>query len=485
MRVHSDVSGVLLFTDDFYHGRYIENPNALENIKLTFQELENEGIILAPHWPLITYDKKEDLSNLEQKAKENRIMDILSIERAFDLSKDTLYTPYTRQDTIELLDNIREYLQGKDVNMKIVNATIPAILKYCNFYLDYPAETYNQNENKDETLIMIHDEPIRAHAASSLVLLTYHLPDEYHIELVKKLSLDNNSYVRGFLCKELSYLYEKNSKLAIDLAYRYYKDNKLVRFFLQPFLIHIFKRDKLLALDLFEKIVQQYGMNSSGTSYRNNLIVIIVSILVQAAILLNLNQYSNLLMKIISDSDYNEIIKKEIIFEMREERYLTNSNDVDKVLGYYEVLLKKSSLETIGNVDFFLLYRLIQNKKSLYPKIKPVLDIITTTIFPTIYGYGHIYHFQILSYLEEFCSDFPLDAMRYLNVFLNNNSFFLESFNAYQITDLIKKIFDTSRDYIEKDTEVKNIFIAILQRIKKDPRYNIEYILEFYKISSH
>jgi hypothetical protein len=484
LKEHDYVSGVILFTNDFFHGRYIENRYALASNSLSKQEIEDSGIIAKTHEPLITHDNKIDFPKLSKLEKENKLSEFFELEKKFDIDKDSPITPYSTSDTIELSESINDYLYESNPNKTVLKQAEDIIKKYCNYRNDYPFESYDDTKQSDELHMMFYDAPIRAYAAPCLILLTYHDPSTSNKELVKQMSQDANSYVRGFICRELHNLYMKTPELSLTIARRYYQDNKLVRFFLHPFLTHIYLKDPHTASDLFLRIIDQYGKDNRSHD-RNNLLTYIVPLIIHDSLSKNKHQeVADILNKILEGDNYNHLIKKELIFVMREDKFLLDSNKSSQILLYFEKLIQNSSKELIAEIDFFLLYNLVKNHISLYPKISNILKIISLTKFRETYGYDNLYHFQIIKYLQEFYSELKLDAVTYLYQLVDNNPFLLRPYHAYTIVDLVRSLYNDLRNDIETNPEIRSKFLAIINRIETNPHYDLTDVVRYFDEAS-
>jgi hypothetical protein len=109
--------------------------------------------------------------------------------------------------------------------------------------------------------------------------------------------------------------------------------------------------------------------------------------------LLNENEddYGELFNEILTDEEYSIPVKKEMISEMRNERFILNPKLLNRVIKNYMTLLNHNSFEIKANVDFFPLYTLVQKKVSLFPRIKNLIDIIARIKYPNpIIGYDNI-----------------------------------------------------------------------------------------------
>ena len=222
------------------------------------------------------------------------------------------------------------------------------------------------------------------------------------------------------------------------------------------------------------KLSNSYGNKTDIPDNGNNLLRYIIPIIVETAIIYKESNYFEVFEDIISNKDYPSSIKGEIITEMSKEKYITNPEVLDTVLDNYVMLLKNASITEIAEVDFFLLYSLIQLKTHLYSMIKPILEIVSNSEFPKTLGYDHTFHFKIIDYLKEFGNGFPLDAVTYIFNLLKKNPFLYESFYIYEVVEFFQKIFENNKSKMVREfTVISNNFLEIMQKIPSNPHYDI------------
>lgn len=94
------ISGVILFSSSFYNGKYVENPAASANVKVSKSALEKLGIIGVFAEPQLSKDKKITLSNFSDDEKIKVIKRILKLESTLILDDDKR----------SLLESIYEFL---------------------------------------------------------------------------------------------------------------------------------------------------------------------------------------------------------------------------------------------------------------------------------------------------------------------------------------------------------------------------------------
>jgi hypothetical protein len=470
-----DVSGVILFTRDIYLGRFIENPIASESIKK--EDFEKYDILSKREEPLITHDRKIDFGKLDSESKKNRIKEILEMESKFDLHKGTKFTHYASGDLEELFKELNEFLYEKEIEQELLDLIDVIIKKYCT--LKKNDENDHEAEERDDPIlgtkmIVGGSIPLRAYASTCQILYTRHRPTSRNITLCLSLAEDSNTYVRMDVCKVLNTLYEINPKHALDIAKRYCLDNKFVRFYLPIFLGYLTHKNKAEAINIFRIVIKEYGKKNLTGRGEDNLLLDVVSIVTKIALLCG-KDYYELFNEILSDEEYNISLKKEIISTMREERFILDPILSDRIIKNYMILLNHSSFEVKANVDFFPLYTLVQKKISLFPRISNLIDAITKIKYPNpIIGLDNTYHFEILQYLETFCSEFPQYASRFLISITDLNPFLLRSFHAHSIVRTLGILLDNIE--IEKDTKMN--LVCILKKIDSQIYREVEQILD-------
>jgi hypothetical protein len=184
------VSGVWLYTNNLYDGRYIENPGALKQIQLSEKKLIDVEILKPTnHRPYITYDKKIDFANLDFTEKTLRLNQILELEPNFDLRKDDFEHRYARSDLIELFENIILYLKEKELDHNMLIRIEQVIYKYIDYREDHESD-YKDSNIMFEEKVEVGTEPIRSVATSALSLLIRHVRKETHLTKIMKLSKD-------------------------------------------------------------------------------------------------------------------------------------------------------------------------------------------------------------------------------------------------------------------------------------------------------
>lgn len=470
-----EVSGVILFTRDIYLGRFIENPSASGSVKK--EDLEKYDILSKRQEPLITHDRKIDFGKLDPESRKNRIKEIIEMESKFDLNRDTRFTIYASGDLEELFKELNEFLYEKEIDEDLLDLIDVIIKKYCAL------KTNNENDHEAEErddpilgtkMILGGSIPLRAYASTCQILYSRHRPTSKNIALCLSLSEDSNTYVRMDVCKVLNTLYEINPKHALDIAKRYCLDNKYVRFYLPIFLGYLAHKNKAEAINIFRIVIKEYGKKNLTGQGDDTLLLEVVSIVTQIA-LLNGKDYDELFNEILTDEEYSISLKKEIISTMRNERFILDPTLSDRVIKNYMVLLNHSSFEVKANVDFFPLYTLVQKKVSLFPRISDLIDTIAKIKYPNpIIGLDNTYHFEILHYLETFCSEFPLDASRFLISVIDLNPFLPSSFYAHTIVRTLGILLDNTQ--IDKDTKMHLVYI--LKKIDGQIYREVDQILD-------
>ena len=200
--------------------------------------------------------EKIDFSKFSHSDKETHLTKIITLEKEFDINKDNPLAPYSRQDITELLQNLRDYLRESDANHTILHQISPIITKYITNDFGSKTDNYSEENSHGEHTVMIHDEPIKAHAAACQILLTFHVPSIENLNICVTLDNDVNSYVRYFVIYDFL-IHMKTSLRTMHLAIRKIDDNKLARFFLWPFMQYLkYGKDNKSALQFYKEIIQ-------------------------------------------------------------------------------------------------------------------------------------------------------------------------------------------------------------------------------------
>jgi len=459
---YKEISGVILFTNSLYRGRYIENKAAHQQISKDLFEKYN--ILEKPPEPLFTHDRKIEFPK-ESEDKIQRITELIEWESKIKPKDENVLAYYAREDLEELFKNFDEFLKEDKIDEELLSQIDRVIKKYCEDQEYKEDESEQRNDPISENRIFLLGRmPLRAYAASSLILLMRHKNTLENMQFVISLSKDSNTYVRSSVCNMLTPLYGINDKIAVEIARDYCTDNKYIRWYLRSFLTYLYQKDKTKGLELFTLIISRYGKEELSKDGENILLRFAVSVITQTSLLKIDKKYEVLFRDLVTNEEYNIDVKREIIYSMREDRFILDDKVLKEVVNGCKLLLEHNSLEVKANVEFFLLYRLVERKVSLFPKIKILLDIISNIKYPTaILGYDHTYHFQILSYLEKFSSEFPAEASAYLIKIIDLNEFLIHSLHAHSIVGVLVTLFH----YKGLDRASKEKLIVILKKIDR------------------
>ena len=472
LKNYAELTGVILFTKDIYLGKYIENSFALHPVKL--EDLVKNNIIDKHVEPLITHDRKIDLSNLDCTDKVNRIRELLSIESYLESHDDGTSSSYARDDREELLENIRIFLNEKSINQTILNELDPIIKKYCFLKTDIEELGTREDLITDSRIFALGNIPLRAYASACQVLLTRHNPTTQNIELSLSLFKDTSSYVRQHVCKELEALYEIIPEKALELANQYCSDNKYVRWHLRFFLVYLYHKNRKQTLRLLVSIITLYGSKTFVGEGESTLPRFAVKAITQTSIQGLDSEYEDIFVNLITNDDYNMDIKKEVIASMRDEKFISDSELSNRVISYYQILLQNKSIEIKAHVEFFLLHQLVVKNISLFPRIRKLLGGISAIKYPIgISSFDRTYHFMILEYLDKFCLEFPVEAANYLIQIITRNEFLLKLIHVHHILDIIEKL---TMKYQEKS--FNDSFIKILRKIDSKTYWKASILLE-------
>jgi hypothetical protein len=450
LKKYPEVSGVILFTSDLYHGKFVENPNAAQ--KVTKGIFEKAGILYPHIEPQFTHDRKVALSNIEYSQKVARIKQLVNEETNLQISSDGDFDSYVKQDLEELLTNIKDFLGEKTLEPSLLSLVEPIIKKYCKFKGKREDDSVKRDDPIFESnMLILGSVPLRTYAVACLMRLTWHRPSADNLTLINSLAEDSNSYVREAVCSELAYLYEVNPENCINLAKKYCFDNKFVRWYLRIFLGFLVRKDRKQALEFFVTIIDNYGKLNMEDQGEDILLRFAVDVVTQVSLLQKESDYLSLLENMVMDTRYNMNLRKQIIVTMTKPSFTSNQTIAGKTINYYLLLARTSSLEQKSHVEFFFFYNLIQRKTSLIPTILPLLDELSNITYDKpIQTYDHTYHFMILDYIFEFFEEFPEAATQYFLRVIEHNEFLVSSLKTSVIIKILDKIFNTNIDISSK-----------------------------------
>ena len=469
LKKYKNVSGIILFTHNIFYGKYIQNNNSLEDIIVTQDELETANILFQHHEPMLKNDKSIDFSKLDYKTKTERIKKLLDIEPKINLYKDNIFHPYAKSDLIKLLTTIRQFLYESIIDQLLLNNIDSLVKKYC--IINNPTENNSTIRNDpfcDNGIWKLGNVPLRAYAGRCQVLLTKNNPTNTNLLLTISLSNDSNSYVREGICQQLHNLYEVFPNETITIAEKYCNDYEYVRYYLRNFLKFLADKDRNKALNLFRIILKRYGKINypHGHADESSLINYVVTFIMESFLLKEQKEYKELFDELINNRNYSEHIKKEIIYTIRQEKFISNPIILDQTIEICLKLLREGSNKVKEDVEFFFLHNLIHTNTSLYPKIKKLLDEICKIKYPEPILYlNNDLHFTILYYLEKFYSEFPNEAAKYLITILNLNEFLYNSFRITTIINILEKLLNNNINPANR-----NCLIIILKKIAKIDR---------------
>jgi hypothetical protein len=401
------LSGVIIYYSDFYNGRYIENENAANEIQVTDKELQTLGIIREYNDPIITHDRKINLTVLNSEQQIQKLESLVEKEPTLRL----------REDKLELLEHIATILLNKELPVSLIEKMQPIIKNYCNS-TDPASESTSLKINSPESGIFSYP-TLRSNASTCQLRITWHVPTSENKELCLKMLKDENTLVREEVCKNLSFLAAVDYQQSLEIARKILEDNWRVRFSLTEYLHYLARNQKPELLDLCREIICKFGktekLNGQG---ENALLKFVISIIVVKALCEGVIAYKMLLDELL-EGPYNFGVKNEIAFQCKREEILEDDSRFDSAIPIFLELAEHNSETVRNNAIFLLCHSLVSLNKSRLPKIRPFLDIAVKEK----HEYQGAVHtdFQILKYLDKFWEEFPQDcAMYFLTVFDNN-----------------------------------------------------------------
>lgn len=329
------VSGIILFTNNPYQGKYIGNKNSYKEVRIIGEDLYNSNLLYRPYEPLLTHDKEIEFSKLLYDDKIKKLRDCCNIEGKLQFDRDNLFRPYAyaREDIIEILENINDFLKEDVKDDSIIKELDPIIKKYCN--IENNSENVSEQNDKitENNICPTGIRPFRAYAASCQIRLTKYTKKPEDLQLCLRLSEDKNSYVRDYVCKELEFLYDVYSNVAIEITKKYCYDDVYTRWFLRFFISYLYLKNKNKALELIEIIIAEYGKRRFDDDKTNEdiqrsklnegetiLLKHVVSLVAHTAVVYDTDkykEYNKVFEDLLNDKEYHIDVKKEIIKTMR------------------------------------------------------------------------------------------------------------------------------------------------------------------------
>ena len=407
--------------------------------------------------------------------KYRRIIELVNKEKDIRTDIDGGLNYYTRQDLEELFNNINEFLGERKIDQDVLSAIDPVIKKYYK-YKDKREDGYEERDEPiyESNILILGNVPLRAYAIPCQLRITWHSPTLENNSISKSLTNDSNSYVRESVCKELAFLYEIDPNYTTELAKVFCYDNKYVRWYLRIFLNYLVHKDRKSALEIFLIIIETYGKKELVGQGEDVLLRYTVSVVTQIALLIEESDYLKLLEEMIMNREYNVQVKKEIVFTLRDDRFIGDQSLTERIIYYLHRLLTYNLIDVKAHVEFFFLYHLIQKNISLLPKTIPLLDEISKIKYPVpILTYDHTFHFTLLEYIEKFFESFPDTASVYFLRTLDQNEFLINSLETEVIIKILIKIFNSNLDL-----QVKRQAKTILDKINSESYWQVRDLKE-------
>lgn len=421
-----EISGIIIYSSNLYNGRYIENSKANNNVKVTEGELRSSKIIRSYDNPQLTADKEKDITKVAKSQQKDLIEDMLNQEASLVL----------RNDKIKLLESLESYLD-EEVNSALVKRIGEVITKYCN---DPDPIGSQIGVSDDVELVPISYPTLRGVAASCIMKLARINPTEENVSLCIKLSDDVNTIVRECIANNLGYLCDANYSLSFKIAKKYVNDNWRVRFYLVPYLKYIFSTHRENALELCQIIIEKYGKSENVRKGNENLLLqFATSCLVFNA----LKEQSNLDLEELMTNSYNYEVKRQIARETADIEILQDKNLTDRLVYIYTSLGHDSNLRIRHDSIGIILRGLIRNGISLFPKIKPFLELAANQKYQIDKFY--FLNFSIIEYLDKFWQISPQTfAYHLIKIFKNNPSSELYLPYSDHLVNVIKNLLSSS-----------------------------------------
>lgn len=366
----------------------------------------------------------------------------------------------TKDDKLDFLQNISVYINKKKskVKKKFVLLLEPIVWELCQ---DPDPKEENLPDDGQIKHSLISYPTVRAYAAGNLLPLMWHNPTPKTLNLILKMAEDKHSFVRENVCRSLRYLAIADYDKSFELAKKFTQDNQRVNFFLADYMNFNVLRHPDDILCICETMVKNYVKTPDSSKYVQ-IMDYVTSLIVQLALKFENKKFEKLFNELLNNDTFDYEIKHQIIFTCKKDDILFKTSLKKKILGIYLKLLDSKNDKVWFDVEFFLLYTLVKNKKSFWPEIKPILSKLSKTKYNIdVKSYRDFY---LISYIEEFWKEFPCEACDFIfNLYFSNPKLYHGYHRGRDTIELIEKLYK-SQSVIDKNQ--KNIMDVLLEFIK-------------------
>lgn len=443
------LSGVILYSTYVNNGRYIENTRS--NHRVTETELMSFGILnyrpyeLSFTKPELSYDRK--YSDFEMMEK---IFYAIHAETEIYLREDII-------SLISFMNDVLEYfIRNKDINLdNHILEKFESILS--RFYIDYRDIEVDENPIP-KTSSWIQSNSILYELSRCYMKLLYLRPTLENISLISQLS-NFNFQTKFGIGTQLKYLVDINLGLSIKIARKLSNDRDWrIWQSLIKFMVYLNKNyDDQKVLTYYEEIILKFGnCTLTNDELHDELLESTVDIIVNNAFRKDSEKYLKLFERIILNQSLNRIVKTRIGWTLRS--YVLDPNLTEKLCGYYCKLIDTGDYTIADSIAFFLLFYLVQNKKSLYPYINEFLVLLSNKEMKKTDENMQLY---LLDYLETFNSECKEFALVMLKKIVDKNPFLVNQFNyATRIAKYIE--FSIKNGSLKENRDTINSIIDIL-----------------------
>lgn len=403
---NDDVKNRLSELDDIR----ILRPRGESSGPMVFSSIENEKQ---------EEEKFEELSDQEQQKEIVRLISIFP-----QLA--------TKNEKLDFLKNIQVFL-NKDkekINQEILAKLKPLINSLC---YDSDPEDDTDLTNNEIGSSLISYPTIRANAASCQLLLTWHDPSQVNLELCSKLAEDKTTQVREGVARNLRYLSVVDFDRSYEIATKFKNDNRRLLFFLADYTKFILPKHLDESFEISNFIIEKMGKDELKHE-QDFVLDFFVSLVIFMALKHKKEKFTELFEKLLMDNSYNYTVKHTIAFTCKDNEILFDDSLRKKVIDIYSILLDNENKKIRNDADFFLLYTLTKEKKSLLPDIKPLLEKMSKMKYET--SGDDFMRMNIINYIEAFWKDFPNDSVNYIHQIYDNNPSLAYSFHRGR--DIIK-----------------------------------------------
>lgn len=435
LRNSTEISGVIIYYSDLHNGKYIENTNANDKVRVQVKELQHANLLKTYPLPLID----EDIEIEEDDDYDTQLRKMVECFKIEEQITD-------HQDKFKLLNNIEILLRNNSIAEDNLENIEKIVLKYCVNNEDNNGK-YEEFINKSENEILFPLTDIKSSAVSCLLLLLNYKHTDYHLKLLTKLANGENPFVQMKVAGNLYLIYEDEADECIRLVDEYLHKNWYTRHCLLPIMDYF--RLNCIELPLQKKFISNiFAYYEEDKKHSSTTIVHAIQLVIYNA--LSYPDFKTLLFSLLKDAseeilllfarycDYDDYVK--------EKKYQGFIIDVNLYI------MNSSSTRVKHFASYTFLNNLKKQNISLYPRLRSYLLKVSKISGEVS---EPVVSFSIFEYLENFCDNFPIESVKLLeNIFRVNNIKDL-MFSSHHLFSFMEKLYNCNLPEIYKNKLIK------------------------------